>query len=215
MIQRKETAQGNGSMAEQRAQQERFSWQLPLYVVVGASVALLSLFVYNADASLLYLLFVVPSFGLSCLVLLVIAAIRKKPRRCLSMFVTVVAFLAVSGALPKEQGTLRSRLRWLIWSHRYKAELLATPDSPKGELKHVEWDGSGWGPVGPTIVYLLYDPTDSLSAAAKSHSPGQFSGIPCEVPRVQRLESHWYAVTFYTEESWGKRNRLDCSESGT
>jgi hypothetical protein len=29
----------------------------------------------------------------------------------------------------------------------------------------------------------------------------------------QRLESHWYAVTFYTEESWGERNRLNCSGS--
>ncbi|MGO9270988.1 MAG: hypothetical protein ACLQOO_12155 [Terriglobia bacterium] len=202
-------------MAERRAEQERFSWQLPLYAVVGASVVLLSLFVCNADASLLYLLFIVPIFSLSCLVLLVIAAIRKKPRRCLSMFLTVVAFLAVSGTMLKERGTLRPRLRWLIWSHRYKAELLATPDSPKGELKHIEWDGWGWGPVGPTIIYLVYDSTDSLSAAAKSHKPGHLSGIPCEVSGVQRLESHWYAVTFYTEESWGKRNRLDCSGSGT
>jgi hypothetical protein len=57
-------------------------------------------------------------------------------------------------------------------------------------LKHVEWESSGWGPIGPTIVYLVFDPADSLSAAAKSHQAGKFSGIPCEVPRVQRLESH-------------------------
>ena len=69
------------------------------------------------------------------------------------------------------------------------------------------------GPIGPTIVYLVFDPADSLSPAAKGHQPGKFSGIPCEVPRVQRLESHWYAVTFYTEESWGERNRLNCSGS--
>jgi len=59
-------------------------------------------------------------------------------------------------------------------------------------------------------VFLVFDPTDSLSAAAKSHSPGKFKGIPCEVPLVRRLESHWYTVRFYTDEYWGRRNALDC-----
>jgi hypothetical protein len=59
-------------------------------------------------------------------------------------------------------------------------------------------------------VYLAFDPTDSLAAAAKSHSPGKFSGMPCEVYRVLRLESHWYSVAFYTHEEWGRRNTLNC-----
>lgn len=202
----------NSLITEPRTKQKRFSWRLPFYAAVGESIALLLLFAYSADASLLYLVLVVPIFCLTFLILLLIAAIRKRPHQCLSIFVTIVAFLAVSGALLTEHNTLRPMLRWILWSHHYKAELLASPNSPKGELKHVEWDISGWGPIGPTIVYLVYDPTNSLSAAAKSHKPGQFSGIPCEVPRVQRLESHWYAVTFYTEESWGKDNRLNCSE---
>jgi hypothetical protein len=198
-------------MDQQSTERERFNWHLPLYVVGGACVLLLSLFLYRADASLPYILVIAPIVCLFFLVLLLIAAIRKKPRQCLSMLVTLIAFLAVSGALLKEEGTLRPALRWLVWSRHYKAEVMRMPDSSKGELKHLEWDVSGWGPVGPTIVYLVFDQNDSLSTAAKSHEAGHFSGIPCEVPRVQRLESHWYAVTFYTEETWGERNRLNCS----
>jgi hypothetical protein len=98
----------------------------------------------------------------------------------------------------------------LIWSRDYKAEVLAQKDSARGELKHVEWDGSGFPGAGDTTVYLVFDPTDALSAAAKSHRPGKFNGIPCEVSLVHRLESHWYAVRFYTDEWWGRRNALDC-----
>lgn len=198
-------------MTEAINNEERFNWRLPFYGAIGASMVLLLLFVYGTDASLLHILVVVPIFCLSCLVLLAIAAIRKRPRRCLSLSFTIIAFLFVSVVLLREQGLLRPALRWLLWSHRYKAELVAAPNPPNGALKHIEWDVSGWGPIGPTIVYLVFDPTDSLFAAAKSHQAGQFGGIPCEVPRVQRLESHWYAVTFYTEESWGERNRLNCS----
>jgi hypothetical protein len=53
-----------------------------------------------------------------------------------------------------------------------------------------------------TEVYLVLDPSNSLSAATKSHVPGKFNGLPCEVVQVHRLESHWYFVVFYTEASW-------------
>src|SRR5258708_274076 len=98
-------------------------------------------------------------------------------------------------------------------SRNFTVALRAT--APWDEVsKHSEWESSGWGPVGPTFVYLVFDPTDSLSVAAKNHQPGRYSGIPCEVAHIQRLESHLYAVTFYTEEIWGERNRLDCSGFG-
>jgi hypothetical protein len=82
-------------------------------------------------------------------------------------------------------------------------------ESP-GELKHVEWDGWGFPGAGNTDVYLVFDPSDSLAAAAKKHQPGKFDGIPGRVPRVSCLESRWYAVLFYTDERWGKPNH-DCS----
>jgi hypothetical protein len=203
------------ALVERRTDRERFNWKLPLYSVVGATSVMLWLLVYADDPALTYLFLIIPIgclFCLFCLILFVVGALRNKPSRSLSMLLAAVAFLVVSGALLSTQGVLRPSLRWLLWSHRYKSELLAQQAPANGHLKHIEWESSGWGPVGPTIVYLVFDPADSLSAAAKSHRPGKFSGLPCEVPRVQRLESGWYAVTFYTEESWGQRN---CSGSGS
>ena len=45
---------------------------------------------------------------------------------------------------------------------------------------------------------------DSLSAASQEHRAGSFSGIPNEVPLVERLEKDWYAVRFYTDEELGR-----------
>jgi hypothetical protein len=119
----------------------------------------------------------------------------------------LVGFVAISWSLDRNEGTLRPFLRWLLWSRRYKAELMAEPDPPTGELKHIAWDTWGFVPTGFDIVYLVFDPTDSLANAAKFKTPGRFGGIPCEVPRVVRLEKQWYAVNFYTDEEWG--NCLD------
>jgi len=87
-------------------------------------------------------------------------------------------------------------------------------DAAVGELKHIEWDGWGWGGQD-TTVYLVYDPADSLAAAAKGQKPGKFNGIPCEVLRVRRLESYWYTVQFYTNEFWGRSNALNCTGART
>jgi hypothetical protein len=76
-------------------------------------------------------------------------------------------------------------------------------------LRHIEWDGWGWAGMD-TTVFLVFDPADSLSTAAKSHQPGKYNGLPCEVSRVRRLRSHWYNVQFYTDEYWDRRNALDC-----
>jgi hypothetical protein len=79
---------------------------------------------------------------------------------------------------------------------------LITQSNPvSGEFKHIEWDVSGFAGL-ETVVYLVFDPTDSLAAAAKSHLSGKFSGIPCEVYRVRRMESHYYTVVFYTNTGW-------------
>ena len=101
-------------------------------------------------------------------------------------------------------------VRWLLWSRSYKADVLAHPASASGELKHIAWDGWGWGGED-TTVYLVFDPTDSLSAAAQERVPGKFDGIPCKVPVVEQMDRNWYVVQFYTDELWGRRNRLNCS----
>jgi hypothetical protein len=191
------------------AENRGFDWRKPVITAAVALLVSLLITIYGTDI-VLYTAVVAVLGGIALLVTVVVRK-RQHVLMALSIF---GAYVAVTAVFFIAYGQLRPILRWTLWSHRYKTELLAQAAPANGELKHVEWESSGWGPIGPTIVYLVFDPTDSLSEAAKSHRPGRFSGIPCEVPRVQRLESHWYAVTFYTEESWGERNRLDCNGSG-
>lgn len=73
-------------------------------------------------------------------------------------------------------------------------------------MKHVEWDGWGGFGIGDKVVYLVFDPNDSLAAAARTGTPGKFAGIPCEVWRVRHLEIQWYAVFFYKDTDWEHRN---------
>jgi hypothetical protein len=73
----------------------------------------------------------------------------------------------ISTALAWNSYTIRSNARWFARSHRYKAEVLAQP-SVNGQLKHVDWDGRGGVAVGDWTVYLVFDPTDSLSVASCS-----------------------------------------------
>jgi hypothetical protein len=60
----------------------------------------------------------------------------------------------------------------------------------------MEWEATGFAGVANNTVYVVFDPTDSLLGAARNHTPGKFSGIPCEVRLVRRLESHWYSIQF-------------------
>jgi hypothetical protein len=63
--------------------------------------------------------------------------------------------------------TAKTTARWLLWSRDYKSKVLSQPSSSRGDLKHIEWDGWGWAGMN-TAVYLVFDPTDSLSPAAKN-----------------------------------------------
>jgi hypothetical protein len=72
--------------------------------------------------------------------------------------------------------------RWFLWSKKYKAEVAAQPAATQG-LRHIEWDGWGFPGAGDTVVYLVFDPNDSLLSTDSSR---RFAGIPCEVPRVRR-----------------------------
>ena len=165
------------------ALQDRTSWWLPLCVVVVAGVVLLLFMIHSADAPLLYVPFIAPVVCFACLLLILVAVIRKRPRECLSVLLALVGFVAISWSLGRNEGTLRPFFRWLLWSRRYKAEPMAEPDPAKGELKHVVWNTWGFVPSGFTVVYLVFDPTDSLANAARLKTPGRFDGILCEVPR--------------------------------
>lgn len=112
-------------MVERAAREERRNWGVPLNVVVGASIALLSMTVYSPFGDILYLLFVAPPVGLFGFVLVLVAVINRKRRQALAMLLTLVAFLAVSGASLKNEPALHCSLRWLLWSPRCKADVLA------------------------------------------------------------------------------------------
>ncbi len=185
------------------------SWKLLISVTAGAGAIQTSLMVFSPYGDLLYLFLVAPIICVTCLVALLIAGIRKRQNQFLSLLATLLAVLALTGAFHLNSEALRASLRWLLWSHRLKTEVLAQPAPAKAELRHMEWDGNGFAGMDTTI-YLVFDPTDSLSAAAKSHSPGRFRGIPCEVSRVRRLERGWYSVQFYTDQVWA-----NCGEFGS
>ncbi len=184
-------------------QVDRFNWWLPLCAVLAMFLALL---VPDRDGS--FMLYVLLSFLV--LGLFVVDAIRKKRRQRRLIVLMLAIYWAISAALLGHFSSVHTEARWLVWSHDYKTKVLAQPASADGELKHVEWDGWGFAGAGDTTVYLVFDPTDSLSVAARNHQPGKFNGIPCEVPRVDRVESQWYTVRFYTDEYWGRRNALNC-----
>jgi hypothetical protein len=195
-------------MVEKAPHEDRFNWRLPTYAAVGALVVLVSVATWTSE-SIVYALTVVPPVSLILGISSLRAAIAKKPRQSLSRLSMLIVFWIVSVALLRNYFEIRNASRWLLWSDRYKADVLAQADSANGELKHIDWDGWGFPGAGDTTVYLVFDPTDSLASAAKSHQPGNFNGIPCKVPVVGRLEGRWYAVIFYTDEHWGKP-KLDC-----
>jgi hypothetical protein len=91
--------------------------------------------------------------------------------------------------------------RWLLKSRSYKRKVLLEPTGLDGKLKHIEWDGWGWG-GNDTTVYLVFDPDNALASAAASGLSGKYPGIPCEIYRVRRFEDHWYTVQFYTGSDW-------------
>jgi hypothetical protein len=184
-------------MAEKTA--NRFNWWLPFYGGLGAMIVLLPKMIFGNDIGRFLMTVVVAAIVGLILLLIVVRMIR---RQSLSVLLMLAIFCAVSWFLFGISDDVRMTGRWLVHSKAYKSEVLAQSGPPTGELKHVEWDGWGFAGSGETIVYLVFDPNDSLAVAATNRSPGKFSGIPCEVLDVRRLENHWYSVHFYTDTAW-------------
>jgi hypothetical protein len=200
-------------MVKKTTDESRFNWPLQLSAASVAFVVSIAILVCQADTGFFLELFVVaPFLVIMTVVLLVYTSIRRgRPKR-----LQLLSMLAILWVVPtalsiydsKHPATIRSTARWLLWSPQYKQEVLAQPTSANGDLQHIEWDG--WGMFGQdTSVFLVFDPTDSLSTPARRHQSGKFKGIPCGVPLVTRLEKHWYAVPFYTNESWGACNHTE------
>jgi hypothetical protein len=188
-------------MGDNNSNGDRFDWRLPLCAAIGALVLFAPIMLYGGDVVVGGLLYVFVAFPSISLILLIVA-IRQKGLRRLGVLSMLVVYLAVSWVLLMNSYELRTTTRWLLWSKNYKANVLAQPESPNGMLRHIEWDGWGYPGSGNTVVYLVFDPNESLSTVASNHSAGRFSGIPCEVPLVRRLESHYYTILFYTDTDW-------------
>lgn len=185
--------------------EDRFDWRLPLYGALGALILFLPATVTIPDFSLLAYLFLLLVVSLGTGAFLLMNPRARKIRRLLSILTMLAAYWAVSAALVGNFMAIRTTVRWSLWSRGFKGKVLAEPTPTNEEFKHVVWDGWGWAGQDTTI-YLIFDPADSLSAPARSSQAGEFRGIPCDVYRVRRLESHWYTARFYTNESWGRCN---------
>jgi hypothetical protein len=190
-------------MVENTVEDDRFHWLPALYAAVVALVIFLPISLYSSQwGAFLYLLGVIPIVSFVLLVIAIAFAIRRKPRRALAIIPALFAFWVVSWVLLRNDLPMRSELRWLWNSKAYKAQVLAQSAPVNGELRHIEWDGWGFPGAGDTVVYLVFAPNDSLTAPTRNHAPGRFSGIPCKVPGVHRLEKDWYTVLFYTDWDW-------------
>jgi len=139
------------------------------------------------------------------IVRLILAAIYRDRQQALQSlsWLTIVLAIPMTFYLYERQHPLaiHETVEWWKSSREYKDTVLAEGTSVNGDLKHIEWEFMGPS-FAATTVYLVFDPSDSLAAAAKSHQPGKFAGLPCKVYEVRRLESRWYAVVFYRDETW-------------
>lgn len=197
-------------MTEKSTNANPLNWRLPMCAALVAFALFISIAVCQADTALfLYLFLVGPILVVISIALLIHAVIGKGRRKRGTLLSTLATVWLVSTFLfvyyVHDQSSVRTTARWLVWSHDYKDKVLAQQAPANGEFRHVEWDGWGWGGQD-TTVFLVLDPTDSLSSAAAIHQPGKFDGIPCAVPEVSRLESQWYAVRFYTNQHWDRCN---------
>jgi len=124
-----------------------------------------------------------------------------KRRVKVGLAIAIPALLVLAGYCVVSPN-LRYPVRWIVKSKSYKAEVMASQQPQDGAFRHIEWDGWGGFGAGDTIVYLVFDPKDSLATAAQTGADGKFPGVPCEVYKVRRFEKDWYAVSFYTDTDW-------------
>jgi hypothetical protein len=194
-------------MAEKVTQEKILDWKPPLYAAAITVFLLVSLIVYSAYWDVLFVLFLAPIICIAFLVLLVAAVIRKRKRQFLALLSTLAVVVGVSAPVLMRGQVIRDHVRWLIWSRSLKAQVMAQPPPVSGELRHVEWEATGFAGVANNTAYVVFDPTDSLLV---QHPSGEFAGVPCRVLSVRWLEHQWYSVRFYTDEEWG-----DCPATRT
>lgn len=187
----------------------RFSWLMLLAAAVIGLLVFTAIATCQADTFLFINVFIVaPALLVGSIVSLLYAVIRH--RQLFAIFGTLAVLWALAASVflydrahPFE---IRETARWLVWSREYKKEVLAQPVSTNGDLKHIEWDVSGFAAVANNTVYLVFDPTDTLSEVAGKDQAVKINRVSCKVRAIHRLESHWYAILFYTDQVWDDCN---------
>ena len=195
-------------MEEKAIRQDRSPRRLGLYFTIIGPIVLVAISICQADTALFLNVFVVAPFLLIVTITCLVFLAASHHRRHTLLFIARLAFLwaiAVSLFLYNHEHpfALHQTAKWLVRSPEYKQEVLQQP-SVTGDLKHIEWDGSGFAGA-ENNVYLVFDPSDSLSKA-KNNKALRFNGKSCDVWEVNRLERDWYAVLFYTDQSWDECN---------
>jgi hypothetical protein len=134
--------------------------------------------------------------------ILLLLVFRRKGRQRFSALSALAVFVILTIILFKNFPDTRDAVRWLVYGPKFRARTLAQSNPDPSSLKHTEWEAWGFPGAGDTVVYLVFDPTDSLAAAAKRGASGKFGNLPCAVVRVRRRQKEWYTVRFYTETDW-------------
>ena len=190
-------------MPNQQTRRERFlrwtrtsfNWRPTVLTFVVTFLILFAVQVSQAfDWMLMVFMFVV---GPLVVLTLIVAAIRNKSLTAWSL---PFIFCLTSWVCINNRYVIRDYGRWVLLGRGYRATVLRQKKIA-GELQHAEWDG--WGFAGSdTEAYLVHDPTNSLAAVANRKDPIRSKALPCDVWRVSKLQSTWYAVTFYTNQVW-------------
>jgi hypothetical protein len=173
-----------------------FQWSY-LAVTAIATLAISITIVMNSSFDLceiFYYFLVAPIIALG----LIVFAIWTRNK---SMAAATVLYCCLAALAYQFSYEMRIHIRWFLQSNYFKSEVMKQQAPPPHQLRHIDWDGWGFS-FAENNVYLVFDPDNSLEAVAKDESTGKFHGLPCEVRRVYRLESYWYAAQFYTDSSW-------------
>lgn len=182
-------------------------WRFTVGGAVTATLLLFLLFLYSSDTALFVMFIVTPCVAILTIVLLLLLIFRRTRRLSVKLLLATVAFSATGIIGLRTEGTLRPKVRWAFFSHKFKLQVLSQPNHPPDAFKHVEWDGWGGAPVGDWTAYVVFDPTDSLNKVADHTVSGRVSGIPCDVLDIKKMEPQWYSVTLQMNEWWEQCTR--------
>jgi|HubBroStandDraft_6_1064221.scaffolds.fasta_scaffold407095_2 hypothetical protein len=200
-------------MGEKTIEPGRPNWWLPRRVAIVEIVIFIPIAISHPDMVFFLGIFLILPILCAASIVLIVLVFRSVfgsgRFRPLPLLTTLaILWLIPAGLVFYERAhpfALHETARWVGRSKKYKDEVSAQPAS-NGELRHIEWDGSGFAGIANQTVYLVFDPSDSLSAGGEGRGKTKFNGIPCEVRSVQRLERHWYSIVFYTDQDWSHCN---------